>query len=48
MYYNTILYRVRCGTHCREDYRSTIKDGSCITTQSYLGEGVGRTGERAR
>ena len=48
MYYNTVLSRGRCGTHWKEDYRSTSKDGSCITTQSYQGEGVGRTGRRAR
>ena len=48
MYYNTVLSSGRCGTHWREDYRSTIKDGSGITTQSYLVEGVGRTGGRAR
>ena len=34
--------------HWREVWRSTSKDGSCITTQSYLGVGVGRTGGRAR
>ena len=27
---------------------STSKDGSCITTQYYLGESVGRPGGRAR
>ena len=27
---------------------STSKDDSCITTQSYQGEGVGRTGGRTR
>ena len=48
MYYNTFLSRGRCGTHWREGWRSTSKDGSCITTQYYLGEGVGRTGGRAR
>ena len=48
MYYNTFLSRGRCGTPWREDWRSTSKDGSCITTQSYLGEGVGRTGGRTR
>ena len=48
MYYNTVLYRGRCGTHWREGYISTSKDGSCITTQYYLVEGVGRTGGRAR
>ena len=32
-----------------EGYRSTSKDDdSCITTQSYIGEGVGRTGGRTR
>ena len=44
MYYNTVLSMGRCGTPWREDWRSTSKDGSCITTQSYLGEGVGRNG----
>ena len=48
MYFNTVLSRGRCGTYYREDKRSTSKDGSCITTQSYLGEGVGRTGGRTR
>ena len=48
MYYLTVLSRGRCGTHWREDLRNTSKDGSCITTQSYTGEGVGRTGVRAR
>ena len=48
MYFNTVLSRGRCGTPWREEWRSTSKDGSCITTQSYLGEGVGRTGGRAR
>ena len=48
MYYNTFLSRGRCGTHWREDYRSTRNDGSCITTQFYLGEGVGRPGGRTR
>ena len=48
MYYNTFLSRGRCGTHWREGWRSTIKDGSCITTHSYLGESVGRTGGRTR
>ena len=48
MYYNTVLYRGRCGTHWKEGYISTSKDGSCITTQYYLVEGVGRTGGRTR
>ena len=48
MYYNTFLSRGRCGTHWREGQRNTSKDGSCITTQSYLAEGVGRTGGRTR
>ena len=48
MYYNTVLSRGRCGTHWREGWISTSKDGSCITTHSYLDEGVGRPGGRAR
>ena len=48
MYYNTFLYRGSWGTHWRDGWLSTSKDDSCITTQSYLGEGVGRTGGRAR
>ena len=48
MYYNTVLSRGRCGTHWRDKLRSTSKDDSCITTQSYLGESVGRTGGRVR
>ena len=40
--------RRKCGTPWREDWRNTSKDDSRITTHSYLGEGVGRPGGRAR